>query len=216
MTAQGYMSDEWLLSYAAGSLSEAHSVLVATHVDFHPEMQQTVRDAEAIGGALMEDSAPAPLAATALGDVLSRIDALSVDEEEAPQPLRCGDPISLTEYLGKNLDDLRWRTMGPGMKHVKLWSGPKGEKLWLLKAKGGTQVPLHDHTGAEMTLVLRGGFKAKGVHYTPGMLEFADEDITDHFPQIDDGEDCICLVVTEAPIRLHSFVGKIFQRIIGL
>ena len=77
-------------------------------------------------------------------------------------------------------------------------------------------MPLHDHTGLEMTLVLRGSYHVGDKRFGPGLLELADKDVTNHQPMIDEGEDCICLVVTDAPIRLHSFIGRMIQPFIGL
>ncbi|WP_417451755.1 cupin domain-containing protein, partial [Kordiimonas sp.] len=125
-------------------------------------------------------------------------------------------PSPLARYMGKGLDDLKWRFMGPGMKRVKLRSYDNGERLWLLRARGGTAMPFHDHRGTEFTLVLTGGYTVGQKHYTPGLIEVADANVTDHQPIIDEGEDCICLVVTDAPIKLHSVIGRLVQPIIGL
>lgn len=106
--------------------------------------------------------------------------------------------------------------MGPGLSQVRLWTGPRDERLWLLKAKGGAKVPAHDHNGIEMTLVLQGSYHVGEGRYASGMLEIADDDTTNHKPVIDQGEDCICLVVTEAPIKIHSLIGRLVQPFIGL
>ncbi|MEK9796040.1 MAG: hypothetical protein VW713_04740, partial [Alphaproteobacteria bacterium] len=50
--------DELLVSYAAGDLAEAWSLLVATHTTLCPVCRSKVRAAEAVGGALMEEIAP--------------------------------------------------------------------------------------------------------------------------------------------------------------
>ena len=150
------------------------------------------------------------------GHLVREIDALDGDSDDNAVDAADDTPQPLHAYLGQSLEDLNWRTMGPGMKQVRLWSGDKGEQLWLLKAKGGTKIPAHDHGGAEMTLVLKGSYHVGEAQFTPGMLEMADIDDTNHHPVIDEGEDCICLVVTEAPIKLHSFVGRLAQPFIGL
>jgi putative transcriptional regulator len=77
-------------------------------------------------------------------------------------------------------------------------------------------VPAHDHNGIEMTLVLQGSYHVGEGLYASGMLEIADDDTTNHKPVIDQGEDCICLVVTEAPIKIHSLIGRLVQPFIGL
>ena len=44
-----------LMAYASGSLTEAFSLVVASHLSFCQECQQKVNDAEMIGGALIDD-----------------------------------------------------------------------------------------------------------------------------------------------------------------
>jgi len=214
MKTHGIIPDEWIVSYASGALSEAHALVVATHCHFHPELQNKIVEAEDIGGALMENSEPTKLSDHLFNELIKKIDDLPV---ETPRPSNDnGLPGPLADYLGKSLDQLNWRMMGPGLSQVRLWTGPNDERLWLLKAKGGAKVPTHDHNGVEMTLVLQGSYHVGDECYRSGMLEIADDDTTNHTPMIDQGEDCICLVVTEAPIKIHSFIGRLVQPFIGL
>lgn len=211
--------DEWLVSYAAGAVSEAKSALIATHASFHPELKAKISAAEALGGALIDDAETADVPADLLDRILDQID--EVDQvTEAPcsseHKVSGNIPQPLAKYLETDINQLKWRFMGPGMKQVKLWNGPNGERLWLLKARGGTEIPEHGHTGQEMTLVLQGSYHVDGQKFGVGDMEIANSSIQDHRPMIDEGEDCICLVVTEAPIKLKSFVGRMFQPFIGL
>ncbi len=219
MTQVGLIPDEWLVSYAAGALSDERALLVASHVAYHPGLKARVEDAEAIGGALLDAQEPIADVDSSFDALMARIDLPDLDDEEEAVPSLASDddlPSVLRSYLDKPLDDLKWRMMGPGMYQHKLSNGPDGEKLWLLRARGGTEMPVHDHRGLEMTLVLRGSYHVGDKRYGPGQLELADSDVVDHQPMIDEGEDCICLVVTDAPIRLHSFVGRMVQPFIGL
>lgn len=219
MTRVGLIADEWLVSYAAGALTDAQAMILACHVDYHKGLQDKVADAEAIGGALLADSAPAAISNSAFDDLMARIDTMPDEEGGEHQLAATSDadlPVRLQDYLGKPLDQMKWRMMGPGMRQCKLAEGENGEKLWLLKAKGGTVMPVHGHRGTEMTLVLRGSYHVGDDHYTPGLIEIAGPEIEDHQPMIDEGEECICLVVTDAPIKLHSLVGRMVQPFIGL
>lgn len=214
------ISDEWLVSYAAGNLSEAKSALVATHASYHPALQQKIRSAEAMGGALIEASETAEFSDGFYDRLLTKIDTEIRDAEElsgnGAAVVDAILPKPLVNYLEHGLSDLKWRFMGPGMSQVKLHSSSNGEKLWLLKAKGGTEIPSHGHNGHEFTLVLQGSYSVDGQLYSVGDMELASDDIDDHRPVISEGKDCICLVVTEAPINLKSLVGKLFQPFIGL
>lgn len=219
MTKFGNLPEEWIASYASGQMSDAKSLFVATHIAYHPELKDTLQKAEAIGGNLIETAEAVELAPDALEHVFARIDGLPADSiaaEKLEQSERYDTPAPLAEHLQKNLSELKWRFMGPGMSQVKLWQDDNGDRLWLLRAKGGTRMPVHDHRGTELTMVLQGSYTVDGTRFGPGEVEIADSNISNHQPMIDDGEDCICLVITDAPIRLHSFVGRMFQPFIGL
>lgn len=214
MNPHGILPDEWILSYASGSLSEAHALIVATHCSYHKELQEKLADAEEIGSALISDLAPATLSKDMLDNLMEKLNKF--DEPIPSNDNDFGLPKPLADYIGKPLDELKWRTMGPGLSQVRLWTGPNDERLWLLRAKGGAKVPSHDHNGTEMTLVLTGSYHVNETQFLPGDLELADDKTTNHQPMIDPREDCICLVVTEAPIKIHSFIGRLVQPFIGL
>jgi len=73
--------------------------------------------------------------------------------------------------------------------------------------KAGAALPQHTHEGAEYTLLLTGGFSDETGHYRRGDVAIADPSI-DHRPVADEGEDCICLAVTDAPLRLTGRFGR--------
>jgi putative transcriptional regulator len=59
----------------------------------------------------------------------------------------------------------------------------------------------------EMTLLLAGGFSDETGHYLRGDVALADPSV-DHRPVADPGEDCLCLAVTDAPLRLTGRFGR--------
>lgn len=209
--------EEWVVSYAAGSLSEAHALVVASHIDYHPEIQKKLADAESIGGLLLENNEITTVSCDMFDDILGRLDEeiTSIPQKTDAKP-ESNLPKPLMDYIDGDLSDLKWKAMGPGLSQVRLWTGPNDERLWILRAKAGTKVPMHDHRSLELTLVLQGSYQAGGERFKPGMIEVADEHTHNHQPIIDEGEECICLVVTEAPIKIHSLIGKVVQPFIGL
>ena len=213
----GMIPEEWVVSYAAGSLSEAHALVVASHIDYHPEIQKKLADAEAIGGLFLENNEITTVSDDMFDDILGRLDEeITTIPQKNDAKSESDLPKSLMDYIDGNLYDLKWKAMGPGLSQVRLWTGPNDERLWLLRAKAGTTIPMHDHRSLELTLVLQGSYQANGERFKPGMIEVADEHTHSHQPIIDEGEECICLVVTEAPIKIHSLIGKVVQPFIGL
>jgi putative transcriptional regulator len=209
------LTDEWLLSYAAGALTEGHSIMVASHMAYHEDLQQSVADAEAIGGALIDELDPSEVPGDMLERLLERLDESLAREVQPINGKSHIAPQPLIDYLGCDLDKLKWRLMGPGIRHVRLWSGPNDERLWLLRARGGVATPEHGHNGDEWTLVLKGAYTAAETHFTVGDMETADQEVV-HQPVMDKDEECICLVLTTGLIQFKSPIARMLQPIIGL
>ena len=212
------LGDEWLMAYAAGALSGGQSLLVAAHLSFLDDAAERLAVAEAAGGALLETVAPDLMAPDALAQTLARLDA-PLPAAPAPAPRAAGGdplPAPLRDWLGGGIDDLKWSFLGPGMKKVKLWrGGPNDQRLWMLRAQPGIQVPKHGHRGTELVLVLKGSFSDPHGRFRPGDVEESD-DSRMHALGIDEGEECICLALTEGPIRFESWPARLVQPFIGL
>jgi len=110
----------------------------------------------------------------------------------------------------------RWRGIGGrvALCSVELRS-PSDVRVFLLKAKPGTQLPRHRHQGREWTCVLQGAFTHAGGTYGAGDFDEADE-TDEHHPSVDPGETCICLVAMQGQIELQSFLGRLIQPLIRL
>jgi putative transcriptional regulator len=118
---------------------------------------------------------------------------------DAPHPL----PEPLRSYVGDDLEVIRWKRVMRGVEQAEIAvGGHRGRvKARLLRIRPGVRIPRHTHDGTEMTLVLVGGFSDGGGHYLRGDLSFSDGEV-DHSPVADDDGECICLTVTDAPLRL--------------
>ena len=207
------IQDEWLLSYAAGALTPGRSLMVAAHAAYHDGLQEKVADAEAIGGALLDSIDSSNVDQRVLEHLL---DSLDDSPPELAAPRADGVfPDPLAEFVGGGVESLKWRFMGPGMSNVRLWNGPNDERLWLLRARGGVAIPEHGHRGDEWTLVLKGAFSTAMGRFGVGDMDTADDTI-EHQPLIEQGEECICLVLTEGPIRFNSLAARMVQPLIGL
>lgn len=205
MTVKHHVSDELLVSYASGNLSEGYSLAVATHLALCPDCRKRLAAAEAIGGALFEALDPTETNDDALDTVMERIasappsaggDADGSDRKTSsdltfPEPLR--------SYLS---DELAWRRLGSAQQ-IKIATGDRGTTCRLLKIPGGQPMPVHGHRGMELTLVLKGSFSDDHGTFARGDIEEADEGI-EHQPVASEGEDCICLAVTDAPLRFRG------------
>lgn len=215
MNTANKLQDEWLLSYAAGALNPGRSLMVAAHLAYHDDLQEVVADAESVGGALLESMRSPDVSDQVLEQLMARLDDAAPEEISPVATDGRSYPQPLIDFIGTDMDSLNWRFMGPGMHNARLWNGPNDERLWLLKARGGIMVPEHGHNGEEWTLVLKGSYQTKLGQYGAGEIDIVNDDII-HQPIIDPDEECICLVMTEGPIRMQSLVGKLAQPFIGL
>jgi len=209
MTIRHHLSDQLLMSYAAGELPEAFNLVVATHVSLCDECRAQLASFEAVGGAMIETTAMAAMSDDSLAACMDRIDGLS--QATARRPLRAAGvfPAPLADYVGGGPEKVRWRNVGMGVKQAMIRTG-KNASARLLYIPGGQAVPDHGHRGLELTLVLQGAFRDETDRFGPGDIEIADEAMQ-HTPVAEHGEVCICLAATDAPLKFNAIIPRLAQ-----
>ena len=215
MTAGLYHPDEATLAdYAAGTLGDGMSLLVAAHMTYCHECRRTVETMESAGGVSLKGCEPVPMSADAATAALALIDtAPSFEEEQTPEPTCSVDdrvPLVLQRVLDDNLDNLSWQFCLPGL-HQHSMSGFDGEDVALIRARPGAQMLPHTHTGDEATLILAGAMHDGDVVYRVGDVAQADHD-DDHRPKIVGEKTCYCLIVMSGGMH---FTGR-FSRALNL
>jgi len=206
------IGDEFLLDYASGAAPAPIALVVATHTALNAQSHETVNRLEAVGGALLHDLAPAVLDDAALDRALARLD--TQDATPLPTLTRVADtllPPALRAYVPEGLEALPWRKRAGGLAEAELPCGDgRRYKVSLLRIGAGKAIPRHTHSGEEMLLVLQGGFADEHGHYVRGDVCFADAAV-EHRPLADADGDCLCLAVTEGPIRLKGLLGVLLR-----
>lgn len=201
MTAVSFhLPDELLLDDASGAAPAPIALMAATHRSLCPVCRKVHRGFEAIGGGLLEQIEPAQMAPDALDRALARLD----EQQPAPAARRSGPsvlPRPIWHYVNGDLAALAWREQARGVAEASLNCSGGGFKASLLRIAAGRAIPRHTHRGDEITLVLDGAFADANGHYARGDVCFADPSI-EHSPVADSGPDCLCLVVTQGPIKL--------------
>jgi putative transcriptional regulator len=204
--------DELLIAHAAGKLPEPVALAVATHLALNPAARARYRRYEALGGMLLDELQPAPLAVDSWDRLLGRLDEASEEDVSRPLALAQGChvlPRPLRDYVPGSLDALRWRNYGTAAEAELAVRAP-GYRTSLIRVRAGKMVPRHTHEGNELTVVLEGAFHDETGHYRRGDLAIADSSI-DHRPVADEGQDCLCLAVTDAPLRLTGLFGRLLN-----
>lgn len=204
-----HLTDALIMAYSAGTLPEAFNLAVATHISMCDACRAAVESYDAVGGALLETSGTEAVGATALAETLALIKSGAPKRFPTAKPLATDVPVPLARYLGGSLDDVKWRPVGMGVKQAILETDAEATAR-LLYIPAGTAVPDHGHNGTELTLVLRGAFFDESDHFGPGDIEVATE-ADEHTPVADIGEDCICLAVTDAPLKFRGLLPRLAQ-----
>ncbi|TPW33262.1 transcriptional regulator [Martelella alba] len=219
-----HISDDLLLEYASGALAEGFSIAVATHLALCPSCRKRLAAMEGVGGEMLASMVCAPSAQDdSWAEFRDRLqykdprpatkatpfsaDRLNEADRAIPEPLR--------SYLGGSLTAVKWRPLGLGAFHYPIATGEGGASARLLRIPAGKPVPEHGHAGRELTLVLSGAFTSQGDYFGPGDLEEEDSD-SEHQPVATPERECICLAVTDAPLRFKSRLVRLLQPLLGI
>jgi putative transcriptional regulator len=212
-----HLKNATLAEYAAGTLDEGRSLVVATHLTLCRQCNDFVSALEAVGGQLLEQIEPVAMADGAAAQALSHL---------AREPAGSGDALNKgsrkpivwqpeqNRLLGYDLGPWRW--ISPGL-HYRVVKMPAGDdtRVFMLKAVPGLKLPAHRHTGTELTCVLSGAFIHEGGRYAAGDCDDADQD-DGHTPVIDEGDECVCLVAMQGQIQFTSMLGRLIQPFIRI
>lgn len=206
--------DALLVGFAAGRLGPQEELLVTAARALNPDVRARIAQFETLGARLMCDEAPAPVHADCLSVVMQRID-------ETPPAIcrmsaRCAEPppgldIPSAVYALINAacaaPPRRWSRLTQGVAHMELRvtlppQKPQ-KKLRLMKLAPLQATPRHAHAGTEITLVLHGSFSDELGTFKKGDIVVLTDPRFAHRPQA--GEDgCICLTLTESPLRFND------------
>lgn len=225
MKVRHHISEEMLLDYAAGTLSEGWSIAIASHLALCPACRNHLSAMEGAAGALLDKIS----VSDDLGDSWNRFQTRLKEKATDPEAAAPGNsvravpagtpsavlPEPLRSYVGSDVDGLKWRALGRGAYQIRIPTSDPSTQVRLLRIPAGKPVPEHTHRGRELTLVLSGSFRDGDELFERGDMEEADDDLL-HTPVATEGEDCICLAVTEAPLKFTSWIVRMIQPILKI
>jgi len=190
---------ELLSEYAGGSVSPALCAAITAHLHFCPECKSHSKALCAVGASLMEHSDAVAVSENMLDAVFASIDSIE-SGPTAPVVALNKDYPPVVQHLLPESGPL-WKSVSPSLKAASLPVGEDRFELALHRIKAGGMVPEHDHKGLEVTVVVRGSFSDEDGVYSEG--DFIVREPGDvHRPLAAKNEECICLSVVEAPIRM--------------
>ena len=217
MITHHHPDDATLMSYAAGSLPGNAALLITCHLQFCGRCQAKVRDAETIGGTLLDGLGDTELSPGSRNRVLRMLaepqtaahSAPRVESHFSPDEI----PLPLQPVLGRSYDELNWSPLVPGVGQIRFDAA--GGKMRLLNIAPGTCLPMHSHRDSELTMVLRGSYSDEIGHFGVGDVADLDPSV-EHQPIVDSQVSCISLVVSDAPLKFRGIVPRMLQPFFGI
>lgn len=205
-------SNDLLAEYATGGLGESWCLVIASHLALCPHCRDEAAALDAIGGVALSELPVAPMSNSALDGALAALETTDQDTGQNGQKRVTHGifPSPLWDYVGGDLDTVRWRSIGGRVRQCILPTQDNATAR-LLTIPPGAIVPEHAHTGQEMTLVLQGSVVDGDAVYQRGDVQQADAELT-HTPAAGLGEVCICLLVTDGPLKFTGLVPKLAAR----
>lgn len=209
--------DALLLDYATGALSRPLEILVETHLAMNEKSSRSMRMLMQLGGILLEDAEPVSLSEVALQNVMSQLNQF--DKETDEMFSRIGEhaewlPHPIANYVPEANCKQSWRRAGIGILETDINFGEANGKAKIYRISPGTAVPIHTHTGAEVTLVLAGGFTDETGSYGPGDIAIQEAG-GEHQPVADNDGECIVFAVNEGEIRLTGPFGRVLNLLVN-
>ncbi|HEY5412416.1 MAG TPA: cupin domain-containing protein [Caulobacteraceae bacterium] len=191
---------ETLAAYASGGLKTGARLVLGVHLRACAACRREIERLDNLGGALLADEEPVAMEPGALARTLAALDT--------PEPPR---RLSLDVAMQRGV----WLPAGPGVAVKRLGRiADPGEHLFLIRAAGGRPLPEHGHSGPERLVVLTGAFEDTQGRYGQGdLVERGPQDR--HQPIACEGETCLCISVTEGPLKL-SGIARWVQPMLGV
>lgn len=195
-----------LVEYSSGTLALAPSIAVTTHLQLCGTCHGASGSLNQLGGEMIERAEATPVSEDLLEKVLANINEGPVTDA-GRNSLRSTvvDDVAhaLPNYVRALLPQgsLHWQFLSPSLRVATLSVGEEENELALHRIKAGGKAPVHNHRGQEITVVLTGTFSDEDGIYQPGDFIVRQPGEV-HRPMAAQNEECICLSVLAAPIKL--------------
>jgi len=211
--------DENLLTeYASGSVATALGIVICAHLQTCPHCRQRVEQLNRLGATILKQSVAEPVQQETFDQLMARIrnqtaPAGKANQSVEPAPVYINDPMlkRLPKVIAKLLPrdgKVKWQAAGGSLKTARLKTGQRDYEVAFQKISSGGKVFEHGHRGLEITLVLHGSFSDEDGIYSEGdFLVRTPGEV--HRPTATQNEDCLCISVVEAPVKITGLFGKL-------
>ncbi len=210
--SNSHPTDELLTAYSAGSLPLSQALCISAHIEHCDICARKLMRLNRVGSELMQNLKPARASDELKEKLMQRLDSLAEAEPEPKaEAVDSSIPRCLRQFFDKGgYDSLRWRRVSTDIQSVELCRDSNGAKVELLKIRPGGSAHTHTHLGDEYTVILEGSFSDETGLYRQGDFLVRDENDR-HTPVATKDRPCICLAVTEGPVQLTGFFGRVLN-----
>lgn len=211
-------ADDLLLAFAAGTASPGFALVVASHVEDCAHCRGRVAVFDAVGGAMLDELAPATLAPDAFARTLAVIDAAPVQKAGAPAPAYRPPLPASTEWpmALRACSVTPWRWLGPGVRWSRVTlPADRTANVFLLRIAAGMKMPPHTHSDVELTQVLCGSFHDGRALFGRGDFDAADGSIR-HQPVVEPDGECISLACVSGKVVFESALARMLGAVVGI
>lgn len=205
--ANYHPTPEILTAFSAGNLQLSHALCVSVHAQHCDECHINLQRLSSIATNLFEDLEPANLPEDLRDAVFSQLDDKCIEDKSPAEKTPSHIPLALQQFVTESYESLNWIRVSSNIRSAHLCTDVSGSKVELIRIKAGGKVPMHTHIGEEYTLILEGSFSDENGLYNQGDFLVRDERHK-HRPVVTRDRDCICLAVTDAPMKFTGFFTR--------
>ena len=215
--------EHMLMAYAAGGLPAQESLMVAALTALNPAARNKVKHYEALAGRMICEQEQAKVTDDCLAKLMGRIDAPKAEtpppavravEPPAQKQNDLGIPLAIQALIsGFCMNDRRcWDKMSRGFSkmEIRICRTPTRKRLRLMRLLPGQATPAHAHRGIEITLVLEGSYTDSTGTFNRGDIVILTDPRFIHQPKAG-AAGCVCLTLTEAPLRFTDPLTRVLN-----
>jgi putative transcriptional regulator len=217
--------DNLLTEYSSGSLANALGVIVCAHLQTCLHCRKRVEQLNKLGAAILNQSIAEAVQSESFEQLMTRIRSQNSETGvkdktsgplEKPQELHstyANDPLlkQVPKVIAKLLPSdgkLKWKRVSAALKTAGLKTGQSEYEVAFQRISSGGKVVEHDHGGLEVTMVLCGSFSDEDGVYNKGDFLVRNPGEV-HRPTATQNQDCLCISVVEAPVKITGLFGKL-------
>ncbi len=213
--------DNLLTEYSSGSLANALGVIVCAHLQTCPHCRKRVEQLNKLGAAILNQSVAEAVQPESFEQLMARIRSASTENSliekssslEALHPVYAKDPLlkNVPKVIAKLLPrdgKLKWERVSGALTTARLKAGQSQYEVAFQRISSGGRVVEHDHRGLEVTMVLCGSFSDEDGVYNQGDFLVRNPGEV-HRPTATQNQDCLCISVVEAPVKVTGLFGKL-------